>query len=200
MCINEKIRTPQQVRGIETKKRIIDAAMRLFSQKGFHNTNSKEISTLAAVSIGSFYAYFQDKKQLFLEVLRDYYEQITTRIQLSDTFQETDIHKFLYSYISNTLRAHEFFPEFYREIIIMEYSDPVVKEIRNELEKQALDLTYNHLKIWQDQIRVKDLDVASFIIYTATKNIAHAVIFSKVDIKEDRLIRELVDMITRYLF
>ncbi len=65
---NRKVRIPRQKRGIETKGRIIQAARGLFSRKGFHGTNSKEIASAAGVSIGSFYSYFQDKKALFLEV------------------------------------------------------------------------------------------------------------------------------------
>ncbi|MFD1909576.1 TetR/AcrR family transcriptional regulator [Paenibacillus rhizoplanae] len=54
----DKIRTPQQERSIRTKEAIIRAAMQLFSDKGFYQTNTKEIAAAAGVSTGSFYSYF----------------------------------------------------------------------------------------------------------------------------------------------
>ncbi|MFD2875274.1 TetR family transcriptional regulator [Paenibacillus rhizoplanae] len=43
----DKIRTPQQERSIRTKEAIIRAAMQLFSDKGFYQTNTKEIAAAA---------------------------------------------------------------------------------------------------------------------------------------------------------
>ena len=69
------VRTPKQKRGIATRKQIIQAAFRLFAQKGIHGTNSTEIAKQAGISTGSFYAYFRNKKTLLLEMLEDYLEQ-----------------------------------------------------------------------------------------------------------------------------
>ena len=57
-----KTRVPQQKRGIETRNHIVEAARVLFSRDGFNGTNAKEIAAEAGVSVGSFYAYFKDKK------------------------------------------------------------------------------------------------------------------------------------------
>lgn len=66
-------RTPRQERGQETRKRIMEAGLRLFSQKGYYHINSKDIAREASVSIGSFYAYFKDKKVLFKELLKEFF-------------------------------------------------------------------------------------------------------------------------------
>ena len=76
------IRTPQQKRSEETRKRIIAAAERLFSEKGYYNTNSKEIAKAANVSIGSFYSYFKDKKA-GVSYKRDEVEMNITLLELN---------------------------------------------------------------------------------------------------------------------
>ncbi len=49
--------------------------MRIFSQKGFYATSSNEIAAEAEVAVGTFYAYFKDKKHLFHQVM-DYYNRL----------------------------------------------------------------------------------------------------------------------------
>ncbi len=63
----KNIRIPRQDRSIEKKNRIVKAAKELFAEKGFDNTDTKEISKRAGVSIGTFYAYFEDKKAILLK-------------------------------------------------------------------------------------------------------------------------------------
>ena len=50
-----------------TKKRIFDAGIRLFGEKGFYATTVEEIAVAAGVSIGSFYYHFKSKEDLFMD-------------------------------------------------------------------------------------------------------------------------------------
>ena len=59
---------PKQARGKQTKEKIIQAATELFEKQGYEKTTSNEIAALAGVSVGSFYVYFSDKRQLLLTV------------------------------------------------------------------------------------------------------------------------------------
>ena len=69
------IRTPQQQRSITTKNKLESAAKTLFSKKGFHGTNAKEIADEAGVSVGSFYSYYSDKKSIFMEIIEEHNEK-----------------------------------------------------------------------------------------------------------------------------
>ena len=60
-----KIRVPRQERGIKTRNRILKAAKKMFSEQGFHGTNSKQIAAEAGVSIGSFLFLFPQQKKTF---------------------------------------------------------------------------------------------------------------------------------------
>lgn len=60
------IRTPQQSRSIEKKKKILKAGFELFCEKGYYATNTNDICRRAGVSTGALYSYFTDKKDIFI--------------------------------------------------------------------------------------------------------------------------------------
>ena len=72
----ETVRTPRQRRSIDKKKRIIEAGYALFAQKGYYSTNTAEIAKEAGVSTGIVYGYFRDKRDILIEVMDIYVEQV----------------------------------------------------------------------------------------------------------------------------
>ncbi|MGQ9896764.1 MAG: TetR/AcrR family transcriptional regulator [Acidobacteriota bacterium] len=64
---------PKQERSRRTREKLILAAAQLFEERGFEKTTSNDIAAAAGVSIGSFYAYFSDKRQILLLL----FEQLT---------------------------------------------------------------------------------------------------------------------------
>ncbi|MEN6327452.1 MAG: TetR/AcrR family transcriptional regulator [Syntrophomonas sp.] len=50
---------------------IIEAAVQVFSSKGYHNTRMEEIANVAGIGKGTIYEYFKSKLQLFQEMLGD---------------------------------------------------------------------------------------------------------------------------------
>lgn len=52
----------------ETRQALIDAARRLFSEKGYHNVGIREFAAAAGVTRGALYHHFGDKESLFLAV------------------------------------------------------------------------------------------------------------------------------------
>src|SRR6185295_1187928 len=59
---------PKQARSKKTKEKIVQAAIRLFEERGYEKTTSNDIAAEAGVSVGSFYVYFTDKRQLLLTI------------------------------------------------------------------------------------------------------------------------------------
>lgn len=55
------------------KKAILDAAAKVFAEKGYLDTSIKNITDEASISVGSFYSYFQTKEevleQIYIEIL-----------------------------------------------------------------------------------------------------------------------------------
>ena len=194
----EKTRVPQQERSRETKRRLIVAGERLFSQKGFHNTTSKEIATEAGVAIGSFYAYFADKKAVFIDVLKRHMESIS-KVSLQD-IRNTKPRALLTALIEAIIVAHEISPEFHRELTVMVHSDPEIRTVMERWEAEATARIRNTLALWKDRIRRKDIEAAAVLIYETLEAAVHRIKLYGLDIEERRLVDELSAMLYRYLF
>ena len=70
------IRKPIKKTSIEKKKRIIEKGFELMCNKGYHNVSCVDIAKYAGVSTGLIYQYFTDKKDIFLEGVKDYSNKI----------------------------------------------------------------------------------------------------------------------------
>jgi AcrR family transcriptional regulator len=57
--------------GIESKKKIIEAAMAVFSTKGYAKASIREIAKVAGISIGGVYLYFTNKEDLYKNLIRE---------------------------------------------------------------------------------------------------------------------------------
>lgn len=55
----------------DKRQQIIKAALKVFSQKGFHEAKVDEIAQLADVGKGTVYEYFSSKAELFQEMFRE---------------------------------------------------------------------------------------------------------------------------------
>ncbi|MBU3133725.1 TetR/AcrR family transcriptional regulator [Clostridium gasigenes] len=67
--MERKTRIPTQKRALEKYNRILEAAYKLFNEKGYYNTTTADISKEADVATGSVYAYFEDKKDIYIRVI-----------------------------------------------------------------------------------------------------------------------------------
>jgi AcrR family transcriptional regulator len=54
----------------ETRKRLVEAAGKLFNTTGYFGTDSNRIARAAGFAPGTFYVHFADKREIFLEVYR----------------------------------------------------------------------------------------------------------------------------------
>jgi AcrR family transcriptional regulator len=66
------VRRLQQQRALDTRQALIDAAERLFADRGWELTQTPDIAAAAGVSTGAFYRYFEDKRAILYEVLEQY--------------------------------------------------------------------------------------------------------------------------------
>jgi AcrR family transcriptional regulator len=62
---------PLSRRGLDTRRRLLDAAEQVFGHAGFHETSIVKIAESAGVAPGTFYLYFGSKKAIFDELVRD---------------------------------------------------------------------------------------------------------------------------------
>jgi AcrR family transcriptional regulator len=63
------------------REQVLRHAKRIFARKGYHRTNIADIIARARIARGTFYLYFQNKKELFEELLEQTLGELRHRIQ-----------------------------------------------------------------------------------------------------------------------
>lgn len=63
-----------------TRERILDAALNIFSNKGYHDTRMDEIVEEAHTSKGSIYFHFPNKEKLFIALVDQFADLIERRV------------------------------------------------------------------------------------------------------------------------
>jgi len=72
------------------RDQMINGAVKLFIEKGFHRTTTREIARAAGFSIGTLYEYIREKEDVLYLVCDRIYDQVRERLQkVLDTEQGT---------------------------------------------------------------------------------------------------------------
>ncbi|MNB67699.1 HTH-type transcriptional regulator AcrR [compost metagenome] len=201
--IQDKTRQPQQDRSIRTKEAIVQAASRLFSEKGYHGTNTKQIAAAAGVSTGSFYSYYTDKRAVFMEVLKINGEAIHAHVD--ETVAKLNLHhadkrEIISGLIDALVKAHAPYITFHRELSAMTASDEEVQEIMEIQYDQARRKTLEVLKMSEPELRVRDLEAAAAVMFEAVNSAVDRMVFFRSRIDPERIKAELTDMLVIYAF
>lgn len=68
----------QEERSERSRQQILDAALKLFSHRGYGATGVRDIAEAAGVSKGNVYHHFPDKETIFRALLDRYFQAMTT--------------------------------------------------------------------------------------------------------------------------
>jgi hypothetical protein len=75
-----------------------------------------------------------------------------------------------------------------------------LRELLEEIEANAMRLVRTYLERHTDELRVTDLDTASFLVVSAVQAATHAAVVTRPErLRDGRLVAGLVDMVLRYL-
>jgi AcrR family transcriptional regulator len=97
--------------GIESKKKIIDAAMNVFSRKGYAKASIREIARSADISIGGVYLYFKNKEELYKSLINDRMRDIGGKLEITAGSAESAseaLSNFLKLHLENALKHKAF--------------------------------------------------------------------------------------------
>lgn len=72
--MNTRVKPRVTARAEDTRRRIYEAAMALFREKGFEDTTMRDIAAKANVALGGAYYYFSSKDAIVLEFYREMQE------------------------------------------------------------------------------------------------------------------------------
>ncbi len=91
----EEARPPRREREKERQRReMLEAALSLFSDRGYHNVTMHEIADKAEFAIGTLYKYFKNKEDLYRALLLETADEFRTEIRKALEEQEDEIDKF----------------------------------------------------------------------------------------------------------
>ena len=68
-------------KGSEKRQRILEAALKVFAERGFYNAKVSEVARVAGVADGTIYLYFENKDDLLIQLFEDRMEYIIRRLQ-----------------------------------------------------------------------------------------------------------------------
>jgi AcrR family transcriptional regulator len=101
-------RVPQQARSRRKRDAILAAAARLFAQHGYDATTADDIAAAAGVSVGTFYAYFRNKHQVFLTLYAEHHQAILG-LEISDIDFTADPRQAIQAMLQRAMRFDESF-------------------------------------------------------------------------------------------
>jgi AcrR family transcriptional regulator len=118
------------------REEILESALRLFSNKGFHNVSMQDIANESEFGVGTLYNFFDSKEQLFIELMKVSIEKIgKLLIPILDSNQQEE------KKLSTYIRAHidivesnvEFIKLYISQYGMSTLGNPMAKDISIEL-------------------------------------------------------------------
>jgi AcrR family transcriptional regulator len=100
--------------GIESREKIIHAALDVFSVQGYSKASIRDIAKKAGISVGGIYLYFRNKEELYRNLINEGRRDVGARI--ATTVQEA---KSATQALSNFLAIHLEFARKHRDFILL---------------------------------------------------------------------------------
>lgn len=142
-----EIREPRQKRSIEKKQRIIRASYKLFCDKGYYKTNTAEIAQEAGISTGIVYSYFQDKKDILLEVVKSYLASLSEQfLPLFDNpISQDNLSDMIKNLIDIVISSHVMNVEAHNEFMALSLLEKDIYILFHDFEDSILTKLYELL-------------------------------------------------------
>lgn len=204
---HNKARIPKQTRGIETREKIVKAATKLFTEKGYHQTNALQIAAAADVATGTFYSYFNNKREVFAEIIERIFQNISEKVLLNFELKDYRSTPLTYKDAKSIARLliHQILSEYkvhhrlLKQILAMALLDKEIEKIRHKEEKKQIELLVSYMEKYKAYIRISDFEAAAVMLLKCAEEMMHQIKFNSTGIEKERLINEMGDIALRYL-
>jgi len=168
-----------QQRAKETHAALLSAALEVFADKGFDDAQTPDIARVAGVSVGTFYRYFADKHQAFVEAITAHLERVHERVMANltvEVFRATLTAEERRAAIDHVIEilfqivAEQ--PQLQRVFIGMSLRDPAVMRIRNDFAARACAGVAALMVQVAPPGRIPDPEAAARVIQIAAEEVA----------------------------
>ncbi len=171
---------PVSEAALKRREHILQVAAEVFSSKGYRRASIADIVEQAGIARGTFYLYFESKREVFLELIEGYFTDFAellyqNHIHLEDTFREGG--NPLRAWRDNIMRIMQYHRDnpglssiVYREAL---GKDEDFSERVNELMEKARQMLVAEFHMMDDHhlLRPCDLDIVVTIVMGSIVNI-----------------------------
>jgi len=173
-------RIPTQKRSIEKRNKIIEKGFELMCEKGYYNISTPDIAEAAGVSTGIIYQYFNDKKEIFIEGVKNYANTIMfpmLTILETEKIKIDNVEELLKNMINTYIKNHTISKKAHEELMAMSHLDDDVANIFKESE---FEMTNKILKILEyNNIEFENPIEKIHIIIGIVENLCHEIVYHK---------------------
>jgi len=199
-------RSFRQARARKTYEALITAAAKLFAERGFDATQTPDIAQAAGVSVGTFYRYFADKKEIYIEATRR--ELARAHHHVMDRLTpDRFAGKAWRATIQETLRIlldHVTArPETMRVFVEMAMRDEQVAALKIDFDSAARNGLATLFRAICPSEDVPDPEATAYIVHTAVMGCAYhiaGVTSEPTPVSRERAFAALTELVTRALF
>jgi AcrR family transcriptional regulator len=194
-----------QERARRTYEALMEAAHRVFTESGFDATQTPDIAAEAGVSVGTFYRYFTDKRDVFLEVLRHdlawSYKNVMGELspeKLAGPDRRKTLERTLGILVDNVRRA----PNMNRVFLEMSLRDDKVAALRDAFDSEARRAVADIIAAICPRDQVADPEATAYIIHTAVVACAQGIAGDQGEppVSPERGLNALTELVYRALF
>lgn len=201
----EVIRQPRQARSIETKRKILDTALKLFCENGFYKTTTNEIAKQSNVPIGSLYSYFKNKDMILFEILDDYAKIFINRVHKlnnAESIQNVRMDKkaWIRESMELLIELHEETKDFNLELQGLYHSMPQVAAMHDAHDLEIQKRIMMEFEPFKDEMKVTDFEAAAIVTNDIISSLVDRIVFTNIEIDRERIINCGVEAVYKYLF
>ncbi len=205
MLVDATTRRFTQERARKTYEALVIAAGEAFHEAGYDATGTPDIAARAGVSVGTFYRYFDDKKQIYLEVTRRYLAEAYHRVMDKLTpgrFAGKDGRAAITETVVILLDQSTRHPMMHRVFVEMSLRDPDVLELRRAFDKITHEKLSALIAAICPRTIVPDPEATALIVHVAAIECASVIggIRGTVPVERERAQAALAALIYRALF
>jgi AcrR family transcriptional regulator len=174
------VRMPTQKRSIAKRNRIIEKGFELMCENGYYNTTIPDIAKKADVSVGIIYQYFNDKKDIFIEGVKNYSNNIMyPMLNILETKQIkiNDLRDILERMIDNFIKTHTITKKAHEELMAMSHLDEDVANIFKNSELEMTDKIVSLLE--NNKIHIVNAREKVHIVIGLIDNLCHEIVYHK---------------------
>jgi AcrR family transcriptional regulator len=193
-------RLPTQGRSKVTVEAIVEAAIAVLKKYGLAKTTTNRIAEKAGVSVGTLYQYFPSKEAITSAIIDKHIEGIANLFRprilegVGRPFDES-----IPSLVQLLIELHAVDPNLHR---ILDEQVPYLGKLdrRHQASLAFQQIIANDYRSRPEQVRVRDPELAAFMIVNLADHIVHqAVNYHPEYLENGRLKEGLSDLIRRYV-